>query len=206
VKREAIRAGTNPNYLFLSYDRSRFCVTDLFAIPRHFVSLSVIDCRKQLSETARRRGWIGSIIRLDRLPPDARVPVVQNREPVPKNIVLREWAAFGFLRDADASARGWLGDVLYCVRRLERQAGKSEFSNDDIYAFEGVLKTRHPGNMHVRAKIRQQLQVLISRGFLERLGTNRYRTTHPVGWTQSELRAFLERTPDAGASLAPPSA
>ena len=49
-----------------------------------------------------------------------------------------------------------------------------EFSNEDIYAFERELETLHPGNRHIRDKIRQQLQILRDRGFLLHLGRNRW--------------------------------
>ncbi len=62
----------------------------------------------------------------------------------------------------DVPQRGWVLDVLNVVRRLK----KTEFTNDDIYAFEGELSALHPDNRHIRDKIRQQLQVLRDTGFL----------------------------------------
>ena len=61
-------------------------------------------------------------------------------------------------------------DVLGCVRAI----GKVEFTLDDIYAFERRLAALHKNNRNVRAKIRQQLQVLRDRGVLEFLGRGRY--------------------------------
>jgi type II restriction enzyme len=58
--------------------------------------------------------------------------------------------------------RGWTLDVLKVIRSL----GKSEFSNNDVYAFTSQLEKLHPNNRHVKDKIRQQLQVLRDRGFL----------------------------------------
>jgi len=49
-----------------------------------------------------------------------------------------------------------------------------EFTNQDIYAFERELETLHPGNRHIRDKIRQQLQILRDRGFLRHLSRNRW--------------------------------
>jgi type II restriction enzyme len=49
-----------------------------------------------------------------------------------------------------------------------------EFTNQDLYAFERELETLHPGNRHIRDKIRQQLQVLRDRGFLLHLARNRW--------------------------------
>jgi type II restriction enzyme len=49
------------------------------------------------------------------------------------------------------------------------------FSLDDAYAFEDRLQRLYPGNRNVRPKIRQQLQVLRDRGWLEFTGRGRYR-------------------------------
>lgn len=54
--------------------------------------------------------------------------------------------------------------------------GKAEFDLDDVYAHEAALSDIYPGNHNVRPKIRQQLQVLRDRGWLEitaRRGTYR---------------------------------
>ena len=192
-KREAILKSANPSYLFLSYETKKLVVTDLFAIPRHFVTLSIIDKRKPLSANAKRHGWVGSTIRLDRLPPDAKIPIIRESNQFPKSQVLAEWATFRFLDDKDAESRGWLGDVLECVRRFERNSRSSAFSNQDMYQFEDELTVRHPLNHHIRDKIRQQLQVLISKGILRRAGTNKYEAVHPETWSQSQLGEFLGR-------------
>jgi type II restriction enzyme len=44
----------------------------------------------------------------------------------------------------------------------------------ELYAFEGILSARYPGNRHVRAKIRQQLQVLRDKGYLGFDGDGNY--------------------------------
>ena len=62
-------------------------------------------------------------------------------------------------------------DILNCVNRIEAQ----EFTLGEMYAFEDVLSTAHPANNNVRAKIRQQLQVLRDRGVIEFVDRGRYR-------------------------------
>jgi type II restriction enzyme len=68
-------------------------------------------------------------------------------------------------------ARGWLIEVMKCVENIGRQ----EFQLDDVYAFEGALSTLYPDNRHVRQKIRQQLQVLRDRGYLDFVVRGSYR-------------------------------
>ena len=71
----------------------------------------------------------------------------------------------------DVESTGWLLDVLMCVERIR----KEEFSLDDVYAFEGYLKAKHPANHNVKAKVRQQLQFLRDKGVIEFLGRGQYR-------------------------------
>jgi type II restriction enzyme len=77
-KIEAIRTGTIPNFLFLQYDLEVLKVSNLFVVPKHFMSQSIIERRRPLSERARRCGWVGSNILLGHLPADARIPIVEN--------------------------------------------------------------------------------------------------------------------------------
>jgi type II restriction enzyme len=53
--------------------------------------------------------------------------------------------------------------------------GRVEFELADVYRFEAHLSAIYPDNLHVREKIRQQLQVLRDGGFVEFLGRGRYR-------------------------------
>jgi type II restriction enzyme len=169
-KMEKIRKGTNPNYLFLHYSPQRYRVLNLFLVPRHFMTPGVIEKRKELSQSARRRGWVGSNILLGQLPIDARIPIIENESVRPRSAVRRQWGQFLFLRDQRLDSRGWLSDVLACVRELDR-----EFTLDEVYAFEERLAALHPRNRHIRPKIRQQLQVLRDKGIIEFLERGRYR-------------------------------
>lgn len=68
-------------------------------------------------------------------------------------------------------ARGWLMDVLNCINQIPA----IQFSLSEMYAFENTLQIKHPKNRHIRDKIRQQLQLLRDRGFLEFCGNGIYR-------------------------------
>jgi hypothetical protein len=54
---------------------------------------------------------------------------------------------------------------------------KTDFMLDDVYAFEGELASVYPDNKHIKDKIRQQLQVLRDKGYLEFMGRGKYRLT-----------------------------
>lgn len=170
-KIDAISKGTIPNFIFLHYDPSMWRVQNLFVVPKHFISKPIIKPRKKLRKPARRAGWIGSNILLGNLPADARIPIVENCHEIPKAAVRDSWNRFLFLREQSVYSRGWLADVLACVRQLDRKT----FTLADVYAFEGQLAKLHPRNKHIRPKIRQQLQVLRNHDILKFLGKGLYR-------------------------------
>ncbi len=163
TKIDKIRKGLSPNWSFLRYDMTDHRVVDLMIVPKHFMTLDAVEKRKPLTNKARRSGWVGSNILLDRLPPDAHLYVVKHGEIVPKRTVRREWERFKFLGTKDVYSRGWLNDVLMCVRDL----GKEVFTLQELYEYEDKLKERYPNNKHVKAKIRQQMQELRDGGVVE---------------------------------------
>jgi type II restriction enzyme len=175
AKQARLRSDTNPNLVLLGYDLARFAVRDLLFIPKHFFTPQIIEARAPLAPTARRAGWIGSNILLREVPESGKVWIVRGGEPIARDDVLRQWRSTLFLREEGAAARGWLIEVMKCAEAIGRQ----EFTIDEVYAFEARLSLLYPSNHNVRPKIRQQLQVLRDRGWLEFLGGGRYRRRAP---------------------------
>lgn len=171
TKCERLAADNNPNLLLMNYDLKTLSVVNLFIVPKHFFVRDIIEERKPLAATARRAGWIGSNILLSRIPDAGKIHIVRGGTIRPKDEVLDEWQKTLFLRDQSLEARGWLLDVMRCVESL----GKHEFSLDEVYAFERHLGELYPGNQNVRPKIRQQLQYLRDRGFIEFVSRGHYR-------------------------------
>ena len=68
AKCERLAASNNPNLLLVNYDLKSLTVVNLFIVPKHFFVREIIEERKPLAATARRAGWIGSKILLDRVP------------------------------------------------------------------------------------------------------------------------------------------
>lgn len=169
---EAIGLGECPSLIILQYSREEWVVENLLLIPRHLLGLSAIEKRKPLAETARRAGWTGCNILLDRVPTSGRIYAVKNRIPIDMNAVRGEWSRFSFARGIEPGSRGWVVDVLRCVQSLDC----SRFTLQDFYEqFEDELSKLHPQNMNVRAKMRQQLQILRDRGELRFLGEGVYK-------------------------------
>ena len=166
-----LKSDTNPNLALMGYDLAWFAVTDLFFVPKQFFTPAIIEERPPLKPTARRAGWIGSNILLREVPASGQVWFVRGGEALGRAEVIEQWRSTLFLREAGAAARGWLIEVMKCAEAL----GRESFTLADIYGFEDRLSAIYPGNRHVRPKIRQQLQVLRDRGWLEFLGRGRYR-------------------------------
>ncbi len=171
TKCERLAASNNPNLLLMNYDLKSLAVVNLFIVPKHFFVRDIIEERKPLASTARRAGWIGSKILLDRVPASGKIHIVQNGVIRPKDVVLEDWQRTLFLRKKSPETRGWLLDVMRCVESL----GKPDFTLDEVYGFERKLGELYPGNQNVRPKIRQQLQYLRDRGFIEFVSRGNYR-------------------------------
>ena len=171
TKCERLASKNNPNLFLMNYDLQSLAVVNLFIVPKHFFVRDIIQERKPLAATARRAGWIGSNILLSQIPESGKIHIVKGGIIRPKNAVLEEWQRTLFLRDQSLEARGWLLDVMKCVEAL----GKRDFTLDEIYAFEERLAKLYPGNQNVRPKIRQQLQYLRDRGFIEFVSRGNYR-------------------------------
>ena len=50
-----------------------------------------------------------------------------------------------------------------------------EFTNQEVYRHENVFRKHYPGNLNIKAKIRQQLQILRNLGLIEHLSTAKWR-------------------------------
>ena len=140
-------------------------------MPNFCLGRSAIEARKPLSPTARRAGWVGCNIVLDYVPPEGRIPVINEGKIVSKSMVRKHFERVVPLSNLTTKMRGWTLDVLTVLRTLD----KREFVLSEAYGFERVLSGMHPENRHVRAKIRQQLQVLRDLGYLEFVRRGVYR-------------------------------
>lgn len=171
---ESLQGNSNPNFFLLNYDFQNFEVLNFLVIPKHFFIPEIIEKRKPLSLYARRAGWIGCNILLHGIPQTGKIFFVKNKIIEPKERVLLEWKRTLFLREEKkAEAKGWILDIIKCIEAL----GKKDFYLDEVYRFEAELAKKYPDNKHVKDKIRQQLQILRDRGYLEFLSRGQYRLT-----------------------------
>jgi type II restriction enzyme len=156
----------------LNYHLQSFSVIDFLVIPKHFFVPEIIEKRRPLANTARRAGWVGSNILLQKVPQAGKIFLVRQGQIEPKDKVLSKWKKTLFLRDEkEVFARGWLLDVMRCIEKIKKQ----EFTLHDVYAFEKELSLLHPENKHIKDKIRQQLQILRDRNYLDFIARGYYK-------------------------------
>jgi type II restriction enzyme len=166
-----IRSDSVPTLMLLERNE-KWQIQGLTAIHHLFLTPEVIEKRKPLSPTARRAGWVGCNIRLDLIAPDAQIQVVHLRKPASREFVRESFRRFNPLKILPPTSRGWANMTLRIVRSL----GRSEFSLKEVYDKEQLFAASYPRNNNIRAKMRQQLQVLRDLGYLELCGRGTYRS------------------------------
>ena len=165
-----IHSGNVPTLVLMKRD-PQWRVESLSAIHHLFLTPEVVERREPLSPSARRAGWVGCNIRLDLIGADGRIPIIESGVPVDRRKAREQFRKFQPLRDIPPGVRGWTTLTLKTIRAL----GRSEFSLGEVYARESEFAARYPDNRNVRAKVRQQLQVLRDLGLLEFRGHGQYR-------------------------------
>jgi type II restriction enzyme len=168
---ERITSPQNPNFFFLTYSKRNWLVNDFLIIPKHFFEPAMIEKRKPLKETARRAGWVGCNIDLQRIPDLGRIFMIKRSVITDRAAVIENWQKTLFLREATAEAKGWTLDVLQCLDKIVA----ADFSLDDVYNFAEELKQKYPNNNFIKDKIRQQLQVLRDMNIIAFVARGKYR-------------------------------
>lgn len=167
-----INSAQKPNFFFMGYMVEMWNVNDFFVVPKHFFVSEIVEKRKPLADSARRAGWIGSNILFSKIPKAGQIFYVENGKELAKKDVLKKWQKTVFLRQVKkADAKGWILDIMNCIDELN----KKEFTLQDMYSFENDLSKIHPENKNIKPKIRQQLQFLRNKDYLEFLGDGLYR-------------------------------
>jgi type II restriction enzyme len=170
---ERLNSEQKPHFFFMGY-LTTLLVNDFFVVPKYFFVPEIIEKRKALAESARRAGWIGSSILFSKIPTSGKIFYVENGKEISKKDVLQKWQKTAFLKKIDKpELKGWILDTMNCIEAL----GKNEFLLAEVYQFEKDLEKIHPENKNIKAKIRQQLQFLRDKGYLEFIEPGKYKLT-----------------------------
>lgn len=170
---ERINSKNNPNFFFLTYSKE-WTVNNFLIIPKQFFTEDIIIKRPPLALTARRAGWVGCNIDISKVSEVGKVFLVKNAKVVDREKVKQSFSKTLFIRDKSISAKGWILDVLNCVDKIP----KTDFTLNEMYSFEADLKIKYPDNNFIKDKIRQQLQLLRDKGFIEFIGRGKYKKTN----------------------------
>lgn len=168
---ERIESINNPSFFFMNYNKEDLSVIDFIIVPKYFLSPYMIEKRKPLSENARRAGWIGCNILVNRIPKEGRLYIVKESVEQPKEDIFKKIEKTRFIKGEGLGQRLWILDILDCVNQIPYE----EFTLSDMYRFEECLACKHPENHHIKPKIRQQLQRLRDEGLIEFNGRGSYR-------------------------------
>lgn len=166
---ERITSLRNPHLFVMTY--ANWEVNNLLLIPNYFFVPAIIEKRPPLKETARRAGWTGCNIEIGNIPESGKIFIIKNSHQEDKSRIVDQYRRTLSLQTTKIETRGWLLDVLKCVERIPFD----DFKTDDIYAFADELQKKHPENNFVHAKIRQQLQYLRDKGFVQFVSPGKYR-------------------------------
>ncbi|HYY72639.1 MAG TPA: DpnI domain-containing protein, partial [Candidatus Bathyarchaeia archaeon] len=122
--KRAILEDRTPNLYVLHYDLTGWLVRTVILIPHFAFALSAVERRPPLAATARRAGWVGCNIVLDKTPVRARIPIIQEGKVRPKQAVREDYERLRPLERLQVEKRGWTLDVLRVVQSLG--AGRAE--------------------------------------------------------------------------------
>jgi len=164
-----IMSQNSPNFLFLNYDKKSFDIINFIAVPNYIFLPDMI--RKRGKGLPDRENYIMCNIDISTIPQSCKVYYIKDKKQISKNQVIQSWQKTKFLQQSkDIDSKGWLLDIIRCIEKLNR----SSFTLNDIYIFEEYLKQKHPKNSNIRAKIRQQLQILRDKGYLKFISRGNY--------------------------------
>ncbi|WP_461207885.1 DpnI domain-containing protein [Clostridium sp. DL1XJH146] len=168
----SIQKGKAPNFFFMNYTEDYANVINLIIVPKEFILPRIIQKRKPLSQSARRSGWTGCNILISEIAKEGKIFSVKDSKVINEKKVRDDVLYIDFIRKTKSiTSRGWINDILSIVSQLNNEV----FSLKDIYKFENILSMAHPKNNNIKAKIRQQLQILRDNGIIEFLGNGRYK-------------------------------
>ncbi|MDE7207810.1 MAG: restriction endonuclease, partial [Lachnospiraceae bacterium] len=105
------------------------------------------------------------------IPQQGRISIIKNGIVKSVAEVTENYAQIKKLEIQNINSRSWMFDVLNCVNNI----ASKEFRLQDVYTYADILQEKHVNNHNVEAKIRQQLQFLREKGFIEFLDRGYYR-------------------------------
>jgi len=167
---DRISGNTSPNFFFLNYEKDTYNILNFIATPNYmFVPDMIIKRKKGIPN---RPNYFMCNIDISSIPNSGKIFYIKDGEIQNKDKTLEDWNKTIFLKqDSNIESKGWILDIIKCIEKID----KKNFTLFDMYQFEKYLKLKHPDNNNIEVKIRQQLQLLRDRNYLEFVGRGQYR-------------------------------
>lgn len=108
---------------------------------------------------------------IGKIPLIGRIFYLKDNKIIENQKVRKQWKKTLFLKESNSELRGWTLAVMNCLDKID----KKEFVLNDLYKYEEYFMTIYPNNKHIKDKIRQQLQFLRDKGYIEFFGNGKYR-------------------------------
>ncbi len=118
---DSINKNVRPTFLLLRYD-ANYLIENLFLIPSFFFTESIIEKRRPLTINARRAGWIGCNILLEKIPPEGKITIIKDNKLFDKETISNQLRKMEFIKKYPQSK--WNVDVdlklSQCYLTLEK--------------------------------------------------------------------------------------
>ncbi len=157
-----------PMHLFVLKYSEDFTITNFLVVPKYFFTKDVI--LKRAKALKGRPNYYMSDIDFSAIPESWKIHYINNWTYKTRTEILNEWNKVKFLEkvkdrkwDEKWEAKGWILDIMLCIEKLN----KKEFHLKELDIFVDELKIKHPYNNNIKDKVRQKLQVLRDRWYLE---------------------------------------
>lgn len=167
-----LKDNNNPNFFFLDYDSDTYKIKNFMVIPKHFFTPEIIEKRKSLSENARRAWRTGCNVLINNIPKNWKIFYIKDGSKINTKDIISNWNKTVFLKEKLATQWRWrILDIMKCIDAID----KTHFTLEELYSFENKLKTKYPKNNFIKDKIRQQLQFLRNKWYIEFIKSGEYK-------------------------------
>jgi len=156
----------NPMHLFVLKYSEDYTIKNFLVVPKYFFIPEIIQKRntsKVKQKNWKIRLWTWWNILFDKIPESWKIHYIKDWTYKTRTEILEEWERVKFLEKTKEKSKWWIFDVMICIEKL----WKKVFHRKELNIFYDELKLKYPNNNNVDAKVRQQLQFLRDRGYLE---------------------------------------
>ena len=159
---------TKPMHLFVLKYSDDFTITNFLVVPKYFFTKNVIIKRPKALKG--RSNYFMSDIDFSAIPESWKIHYINNWTYKTRTEILEEWNKVKFLEEIKDKkgtekweAKWWLLDIMLCIEKLDKKI----FHLKELDIFLEELQLKHPKNNYIKDKIRQKIQVLRDKWYLE---------------------------------------